>query len=107
MEEIFTSQAIVDLMSSLPKRSPRQQLQLWNSQKEQRRRTSGILLSLGRQITQQQAKRLDELNLSFPALCNIRAAYKVDSDFDKALLQQGVRSKSLREKLASSVPKNT
>lgn len=78
MEELFTEKSLVDLLSSLPKRSARQQFQPWNKQKEQRRRTSSILYSLGWQITTSQAKRLDELNLSFPVLCEIQAYWSDD-----------------------------
>ena len=75
------------------------------ARKEQRRRTSGILYSLGRQITAAQAKHLDELSLSFPALCEIRASCTSDDEFQKTLMRRGVRSKKLREKLTSLFPR--
>ena len=65
------------------------------ARKEQRRRTSSILYSLGRQITAAQAKHLDELSLSFPALCEIRASCTSDDEFQKTLMRRGVRSKKL------------
>ena len=105
MEELFTEKSLVDLLTSLPLRSVKQQLQLWNTQKEQRRRTSNILYSLGRQITSPQAKRLDELHLSVSALCEIRASCSDDDEFQTTLMQRGVRSKKLREKLTSALTK--
>ena len=102
LDELLSEKALVGLLPSLPKRSPRQQIQLWNSQKDQRRRTSTLLYSLGRQITATQAKRLDSLNLSYDVLCEIRVSCSGE-DFQKTLLQRGVRSKKLREKLISAL----
>ena len=98
MEELFMWTDVVDLLSSLPKRSPTEQIQCWKVQKEQHRRTSSLLRSLGRQITAAQAKRLDALNLSYEVLREIRQCYSGE-EFVKTLLERGVRSKVLREKL--------
>ena len=95
--------ALVDLLSSIPTRPARQQLQLWLVQKEQRRRTSTLLHSLGRRVTPAQAKRLDVLDLSYPVLCEIRGSASSDDKFRRALQERGVRSKPLREKLVAIV----
>ena len=100
MEELFTNTALVDLLTSLPKRSPTQQLNLWMSQKDQRLRTSSLLYSLGRQITATQAKRLDSLGLSHDVLREIWVSSPSEM-FQETLLVRGVRSKKLREKLTS------
>ena len=100
MEEVFTATAVVDLLSTLPKRSAKVQIQCWNTQKEQRRRTSTLLYSLGRQITAAQAKRLDTLSLSYEVLCELRRSCSTE-DFMRRLSQRGVRSRKLREKLSS------
>ena len=97
MEELFMQTALVDLLSSLPTRPIRQELHLWTVQKEQRRRTSTLLHSLGRGITAKQAERLDALNLSKAILCGIRAASTSDEEFQRVLQKRGVRSKPQRE----------
>lgn len=51
MEEVFTKTALVDLLSSLPIQSAKQQLQKWHTLKEQRCRTSSLLYALGKQVT--------------------------------------------------------
>ena len=91
--------ALVDLLSSIPTRPARQQLQLWRVQKEQRRRTSTLLHTPGRRVTAAQAMRLDVLDLSYPVLCEIRGSASSDDKFRRALQERGVRSKLLREKL--------
>ena len=63
------------------------------------------LYSLGQQIIAAQAKRLDELSLSFPDLCEMRASCTSDDEFQKSVMHQGVHTKKLREKLTPSVPK--
>ena len=105
MEELFMQTALVDLLSSLPTRPIRQQLHLWTVQKEQRRRTSTLLHSLGRGITAKQAERLDALNLSKATLCGIRAASTSDEEFQRVLQKRGVRSKPLRERLTTIIPR--
>ena len=97
MEELFANTALVDLLTSLPKRSLTQQLNLWMSQKDQRLRTSSLLYSLGRQITATQAKRLDSLGLSHDVLCEIWVSSPSEV-FQETLLVRGVCSKKLRER---------
>ena len=100
IEELFTATAKVDLLSTLPKRSPKVQLQCWTTMKEQRQRTSAFLYSLGRQITAAQAKSLDALNLSYEVLCELRRSSSTE-DFMTELFQRGVCSRKFREKLSS------
>lgn len=100
MEELFTATVIVDLLSTLPKRSANVQIQCWNTQKEQRGRTRALLYSLGQQITAAQVKRLDTLRLSYEVLYNLRLSCSTE-DFLTTLSQRGVHSKKLREKLCS------
>ena len=106
MEDIFLKSAVVEMLSSLPKRSTTQQLLKWRTQKEQRRRILSLLCSLGKRITAPQAKRLDVLDLPYEALCAIRSSCTSDTDFQTTLLQRGVRSRPLREKLTALVPKS-
>jgi len=103
--QIFMSTRLVDLLSSLPTRPARQQVELWRVQKGQRTRTTRLLHSLGNRITAAQAKRLDTLGLPHTVLCELRAASAGDEEFQKALRECGVHSKPLREKLAAVVPK--
>ena len=91
-----------NLLSSLPARCALNQLQLWREQKEQRNRTSALLYSLGKGVSVLQAKRLDTLKLSYEALTHIRMSASSDEDIKKQLLEKGVRSAALREKLSYS-----
>ena len=107
LEELLMSTPLLGLLASLPKRSATQQLQLWRLQKNQRIRTTTLLHSLGNRITAAQAKRLDAyaLQLSYTALCTIRENTAGDTEFQRILLERGVRSKPLREKLTAVLPK--
>ena len=105
LEEVFMGTRLVDLLSSLPTRPARQQVELWRVQKGQRTRTTRLLHSLGNRITAAQAKRLDTLGLSHTVLCELRAASAGDEEFQKVLREREVHSKPLREKLAAVVPK--
>ena len=49
-----------------------------------------------------QAKGLDALNLSHWVLCDIRADTATE-DFQRVLLEKGVRSKPLTEKLITAI----
>ena len=98
MEDLFNSTALMDLLITVPKRSPKQQIQLWRTHKDQRLQTRSILHSLGQQITAAQAKRLISLGLSHDILCEIWASSR-GGLFQKELITRGVRSKKLREKL--------
>lgn len=100
MEELFTATPIVELLGTLPKRSAKVQIQCWNTMKEQRRRTSALLYSLGRQVTAAQAKRLDALSLTYEVLCELRQSCSTE-EFMTTLFQRGVRSRKLRERLSS------
>jgi len=82
LEEVFMSTRLVDLLSSLPTRPARQQVELWGVQKGQRTRTTRFLHSLGNRITAAQAKRLDTLGLSHIVLCKLRAAQTQKSSTD-------------------------
>ena len=62
-----------------------------------------ILSSLGKRVTNTQAKRLNELGLSFEALKDLRSSSKHSEEFGKALLDSGVRSKPLHGKLCDIV----
>ena len=50
-----------------------------------------------------QAKRLDALNLSHWILYDIRADTGTDEDFQRVLLEKGVHSKPLKEKLTAII----
>ena len=56
MERIIVKTGLVDLLSSLPVRSPAQQLDAWATQKNTHNCVIQILTSLGKQITNVQAK---------------------------------------------------
>ena len=103
MEKILVKTELVDLLSTLPVRSPAQQLDAWVTQKTTHNRVTQILSSLGKRITNAQAKRLDELGLPFEALQDLRSSSKDSEEFSKALLDRGVRSKPLRDKLSDIV----
>ena len=105
LEELLMSTQLLGLVASLPKRSATQQLQLGRLQKHQRTRTTTLLHSLGNRITAAQAKRLDALQLSYTALCTVRENTAGDTEFQRILLECGVRSKLLREKLTAVLPK--
>lgn len=103
MERIMLKTGLVDLLSSLPVRSPSQQLGAWATQKNTHNRVTQLLTSLGKQITNAQARRLNELGLSFEALQDLRSSAKDRDGFYKALQDSGVNSKPLREKLNTIV----
>ena len=99
--EIFIDTALNDLLWTLSICIAKRQLELWHLQKEQRNRTSRLLQSLGKSVTAIQAKQLDTLNLHYATLCEIWAASVSSDQFQGILLQRGVRSRPLREKLAA------
>ena len=94
---------LVDRLSSLPVRSTAQQLGAWATQKNTHNRITQILTSLGKRVTNAQAKRLNELGLSFQALQNLRSSCKDSEEFCKTLLESGVWSKPLRDKLSTLI----
>ena len=102
--ELFTQTALVDLLSSVPIRTARQQLLIWRTQKEERGRTCSLLQALGKRVTVPQAKRLDTLHLTYPVLRQIRSSCASNDEFQKVLWQRGVRSKPLRQNLTDIVP---
>ena len=61
--------------------------------------------ALGRGVTAAQAKRLDVLGLSRQALIDIREGAATAEEFKSVLLERGVRSRPLREKLVVIVSK--
>ena len=90
---------LVDLLSSLPVRSTSQQLGAWAAQKNTHNRVTQLLTSLGKRVTNAQAKRLNQLGLSFETLQELRSTCKTNETFCKTLQERGVNSKPLREKL--------
>ena len=86
---------LVNLLSSLPVRSPKSVIDAWCAQKKKHTRNAKLLVSLGRKITANQAQRLDSLSLSYEALLD----GKDGEDFIDSLHKRGVNSKPLREKL--------
>ena len=72
MERLFTATPLVNLLSSLPVRSPRKQLQLWTAQKDMHILASRLLCRLGRGITKAQAKRLATLSITYEVLVQLR-----------------------------------
>ena len=94
---------LVNLLSSLPVRSPKSVIDAWCAQKKKHTRNTKLLVSLGRKITANQAQRLDSLSLSYEALVELRAASKDGEDFIDALHKRGVNSKPLREKLKTLI----
>ena len=103
MQKILVKTDLVDLLSTLPLRSPAQQLGAWVTQKTTHHRVTQILSSLGKRVTNAQAKRLNELRLTFEALQDLRSSSKDTEEFTKTLLDKGVRSKPLRDKLSDIV----
>ena len=92
---------LVDLLSTLPVRSPAQVRCL--DYPEEHNRVTQILSSLGKRVTNAQAKHLNELGLSFEALQDLRSSSKDSEEFSKSLLESGVRSKPLHDKLCDIV----
>lgn len=92
---------LVSLLSSLPVRSAVQQLGMWISQKSAHNRVTHLLAALGKRVTNAQARRLDELGLSYRILLDLRLSSTNVEDFSKTLQKRGVRSKALREKLSA------
>ena len=103
MERIMVKTELVHLLSTLPVRSPSQQLGAWATQKNTHNRITQILTSLGKRVTNAQAIRLNELGLSYEALQDLRSACTDNEEYSKALLDSGVRSKPLRDKLSALV----
>ena len=103
MERIIVKTGLVDLLSSLPVRSPAQQLDAWATQKNTHNCVIQILTSLGKQITNVQAKRLNELGLSCEVLRDLRTSCRDSEEFFKVLQDSGVRSKPLRDKLSTII----
>ena len=93
----------IGLVDSLPARSPAQQLGAWATQKNTHNRVTQILTSLGKRVTNAQAKRLNELGLSYETLQDLRTSCKDSDEFCKTLLDSGVRSKPLRDKLSGII----
>lgn len=98
MERIMVKTGLVDLLSSLPVRSPAQQLRAWATQKNTHHRVTQILSVLGKKVTYAQARRLNDLGLSCEDLQDLRTSCK---DSEVALQDRGVRSKPLRDKLST------
>ena len=69
---------------------------------DQQCRTSSLLYALGKRVMSAQAKGLDALNLSHWVLFDIRADTATE-DFQRVLLEKGVRSKPLTEKLITAI----
>ena len=103
MEKILTKTELVDVLSSLPIRSPSQQLGAWATQKNTHDRITKILTSLGKNVTNAQAQRLNALGLSYEALQDLRSSCTDKEEFGEALLKSGVKSKPVREKLQKLV----
>lgn len=104
LERIMLKTDLVHLLSSLPVKSTANQLGAWAMQKNTHNRVTQLLTSLGKQrVTNAQAKRLNELGLSYEALLDLRTSSKSRDDFCDALLKSGVRSKPLRERLGSII----
>ena len=99
LERIIVKTELVDLLSGLPVRSAAQQLGKWTAMKNTHHQVVQILTSLGKRVTSPQAKRLNQLGLTLEALQDLRSSCKNNEEFGKALLQSGVKSKPLREKL--------
>ena len=85
--ELFTQTALVDLLSSVPTRTARQQLLLWRTQKEERGCTCSLLQALGKRVTVPQAKGLATLHLMYPVLRQIRSSCASNDEFQKVLWQ--------------------
>ena len=85
--ELFTQTALVDLLSSVPTRTTRQQLLLWRTQKEERGCTCLLLQALGKRVTVPQAKRLATLHLTYPVLRQIGSSCASNDEFQKVLWQ--------------------
>lgn len=103
LAELLADSPLVELLAGLPSRSAKTQVDTWRTQKDQNARSSKLLSSLGRCITAAQAKRLDSLGLSFDSLSKIRSSVGSVQEFQALLLERGVRSKPLREKLGRAV----
>lgn len=103
MVKIMLKTGLVNLLSSLQVRSPSQQLGAWATQKNTHNRVTQLLTSLGKRITNAQAKRLNELGLSYEALQDLRSSTKDRDGFYKAIQESGVNSKPLCEKLNAIV----
>ena len=99
----MTKTGLVDLLSSLPFRSPSQQLGAWATQKNTHDRITQILTSLGKRVTNAQAKRLNDLGLTYDSLQDLRSSCRDSEEFSKALLDRGVKSKPLRDKLSTLI----
>ena len=95
---ILVKTGLVDLLSTLPVISPVQQLGAWATQNTTHNRVTQILSSLGKRVTNAQAKRLNELGLSFKALQDLRSTSKDSEEFSMDLLDSGIRSKPLCDK---------
>ena len=103
LERLFTDTPLQELLPRLPSRTASSQLHIWTRQKNQHGRCSFLLRALGKKITSAQAKRLDDLGLTYDELRFLRKSSDSTDDFVTTLSSKGVNSKALREKLASFV----
>ena len=101
LDRVLMKTELVNLLSNLPVRSAAQQLGMWISQKSSHNRVTHLLAALGKRVTNAQAKRLDELGLSYNTLLDLRLSSKNVKDFSKTLQKRGVRSKCVRQKLSA------
>ncbi len=104
MEAVMTHPLLASSLTKIPVRSAKKQLELWSSQKQAHLRCDTLIRALGKpSITVSQAKKLDQLGLSYKGLVTLWANSGNPNRFSEALKEKGVNSKPLRLKLASIV----
>ena len=96
---------LVHLLSNLPFRSPEHQIQLWLDQRAKYSRRSSLSHALGKGVTREQVKRLDDLGLCYEELVSLRQSSESKDEFMQALRDKRVFSEPLREKLSILITK--
>lgn len=98
----FSHSTFSHCLANLQPRSPTQQHKCWIKMKGAHCRVTSLVSSLGKPcITKAQAKRLDELGLTYSKLVKLHWEAKDEDSFKKALAAKKVKSKPLQTKLAS------
>ncbi len=104
MERVMTHPTLINCLAKIPTRTYDRMMELWTTQKLVFSQSTALVKSLGKpSITKIQAKRLMELGLTHDSLKILRSQ-SADETFKKALIEKGVKSKPLREKLTKLVP---
>ena len=106
MESMFMSSSLHDILGSLDIRTPRQQLQLWNTQKQARNAVQRLVRFFGKRITKAHASQLTKLDITPETLQQWKDEAKGVKEFAKTLKEHKVNSKDLQNNLSFLLSEN-